>query len=503
MSVIASCPLRTPTLAHRLSLQNQQPKRRISNYLSDVLRTGSLNPSNPILETFETIYPKKTEQADETEASASETTTTTTAKSFHNRIPHFSVWQPHHLLDAAPKLENQYSDDVASFKAKLSDTSSTHSLKEIVSDWDRIHSPIKYVHNASFVLGLLSDASLHKDWKIALGEISKTLPNPMNEALLDQYEDKEILSLFYASLKEGMEKLDSNTNSNEDWMWAALHWKNVIRKRTGLGLTPDQRETFHTNLDAMDALEGRMVAHSNPSKEQLGQLLSDGYSILDLRKQNAKLLGYKDFVEQTLDSRMAKNAGEIQSLHETIADRVLPVVETVPYDPFDPQFFKPGEIHNVTFDGALTALSKLVYNLFGVEIRKEDQPKERDLAVWNKDVWLLHLIDHENKEEDGEPSYLGSIFLDPFKRPAKLRRSFLAPLVDRGFMNEPLVAISLEISPPVWDDQPAEMQWEDTETLWHEFGHALQTILAKSSLGRVCGGHNLPLDMSEVMPKVS
>lgn len=482
--------------SHRCS---HQKRSFISSYFSDVLRTGSLSPSNPVLETLDTIYPEKgvtitTEQKD--------------LRDFRTKIPRFSAWRPHHLKVAAQHLKSRREKEIEELRAKLESTGKApHFLKDVVVEWDQVHAPAKFVHNAAFVMTLLSDPPLHRDFKKALSELSVTLPNAMNEATLEQYSDTDLLALFQSKLEQHLKHLkeDKKTNTkDEDWLWAANYWERVIRHRTGLGLKGDDQEKFRQNLEAMGILEGRMFQNSSdPTKEQLTELLSHGYSIIDLRRQNSQLLGYNNFAEQVFETRMANSVQEVQQLHEDIAEFFLPVIQEIKVDPFRDNFFKPGEIYNPTFDGALEAMSKLVMELFGIEIRAEESRKMRELAVWNKDVWLLHVMDHEDKNEDGEARYLGSIFLDPFKRPAKLKRSFLAPLADRGVDSEPLVAISLEITPPVWDDMDAEISWEDAESMIHELGHAIQLILAKSSIGGVCGGHNLPLDVSEVMPQVS
>ena len=110
--------------------------------------------------------------------------------------------------------------------------------------------------------------------------------------------------------------------------------------------------------------------------------------------------------------------------------------------------------------------------------------------------------DNDNENYVGEPQYLGSIILDPYKRPGKMERSFSIPFRHRGRKSKPLVGISLDIMPPIWDDSAAVITWDDAENLWHEFGHALQIISAKSSLGGLCGAQNLALDVTEISPKV-
>lgn len=204
--------------------------------------------------------------------------------------------------------------------------------------------------------------------------------------------------------------------------------------------------------------------------------------------------GYPNFAGMVLNGRMA-NEVVLRALHEATAIHFLPLLDDAHTDPFDSEVFLKNNVVSPTMDGCLLAISTIVSDLFAVELVEVFDKSE---VLWHKDTRLFHLVDTEKTDQEGKPLHLGSIVFDPFRRPGKMKRSFVIPLRHRRDNNPPLVGLILDVVPPIWSDQSAEnlISWEDAEKLFHEIGHVVQIILSKSSRGGICGAQNLSLELS-------
>jgi len=436
------------------------------------------------------------------------------------QLPSYSQWKSIHLEDAAEacklqheekasELENRLCDALSFFKNENVNSEKASSvLSGIVGDWDQLLSPLNQLKNSSYMLYLMSEESEKSNWGQAFDRLSSILPdsttNLTGEGNHNDAKHTKFLGLLAVTLHEALAKVGASSAPHGDATWAARYLERSIRKNLGLGLSEEEKSLFDSIQSSLSTVERNILEReSTPTKGESASFLSDCYSLLDLRRRNAALLGYSNFGELVLEERMA-SVDEVRNLHEDVAASFLPLAEGIDYNPFDPKILDTNNVVKPTLNGCLMAINKVTSNLFGVEIR-EDNTSERDRAVWSRFVRLFNLHDHDNKDSEGEPQYLGSILLDPYKRPGKMSRSFLTPLRFRGEgeHSQPLVGISLCTATPVWDDVSADISWDDAEALWHEFGHALQIILAKPSYGGICGAHNLALDVSEILPKVS
>ena len=85
-----------------------------------------------------------------------------------------------------------------------------------------------------------------------------------------------------------------------------------------------------------------------------------------------------------------------------------------------------------------------------------------------------------SRDEDGTPR--AAFFLDPYSRPADKRGgAWVAGCLDRkrqpdGSVRLPVAYVVCNQAPPV-DGKPSLMTFREVETLFHEFGHALQHML--------------------------
>ena len=252
--------------------------------------------------------------------------------------------------------------------------------------------------------------------------------------------------------------------------------------------------------------------------------------ILQLRREEAGLLGYDDYAQLSMTTKMAPGVEAVDTLleelrtesfdaaHRDLADleefaRAHPELETNDAGSghalahWDLHFwaerlreeryaYSEEELRQYfPLPRVLDGMFGLAKHLFGVEIREAD----RNVPVWHEDVRFFRVTG-----EDGEP--LAAFYLDPYSRPAEKRggawmnectgrsRLFRNP---RGGPRLPIAYLVCNQSPPV-DGTPSLMRFRDVETLFHEFGHGLQHMLTQVDYGFASGIHNVERDAVEV-----
>jgi peptidyl-dipeptidase Dcp len=123
--------------------------------------------------------------------------------------------------------------------------------------------------------------------------------------------------------------------------------------------------------------------------------------------------------------------------------------------------------------------------------------KLTNVPVYHPDVEAF-----EVKEADG--SHAGVLYLDYFPRDSKQAGAWCGNFRDQ-YYNEngkrvpPVVMIVTNVTKPT-SDTPALLTWDEVNTLFHEFGHALHGLSIDGKYNRIAG--NLPNDMIELPSQV-
>jgi len=244
----------------------------------------------------------------------------------------------------------------------------------------------------------------------------------------------------------------------------------------------------------------------------LSKSISDGefdnrellLEIVDVRSKRAKLLGFGNHAEYVLSEQTAKkpefahamlkqiapaamaNAKAEAAQLQTLLERDEPGSELASWDwafyteilrkekySLDTSLMKPYfELERVLFDGVFYAATKL----FGITFTER-----KDLVAYHPEARVF-----EVHNEDG--SKLGLFIGDFFTRASKHGGAWMNNLVDQSFLLEqlPVVVNNLNIPKP----QPGEdalLTFDETSTLFHEFGHALHGLFSKVQYPRFSG----------------
>ena len=129
-------------------------------------------------------------------------------------------------------------------------------------------------------------------------------------------------------------------------------------------------------------------------------------------------------------------------------------------------------VDRVLEDGAFFMANKL----YGLTFEKRD-----DIPVYHPDVSVYTVFDHDGSE-------LALFYFDPFARNSKRGGAWMDAFVGQSDLLglRPVISNTQNIIPPA-DGVPALATFDDVNTLFHEFGHALHAILSDATYPSLAG----------------
>ena len=218
--------------------------------------------------------------------------------------------------------------------------------------------------------------------------------------------------------------------------------------------------------------------------------------IVELRAQEASLLGYQNYGEVSLATKMAKSPAEVIAFLRDLAQKSLPQakedmneVKIFAKDKLgiiDPQSwdlpyaseklrearysFSDQEVKQYfTLPAVFSGLFGLVQKLFDIRIVKDIAP------VWHPDVQFFRI---ENKDGDK----IAQFYMDLYARPNKRGGAWMDNDRTRnrlyGTLQTPVAYLVCNFAKPV-GGKPALLTHDDVLTLFHEFGHGLHHMLSR------------------------
>lgn len=242
--------------------------------------------------------------------------------------------------------------------------------------------------------------------------------------------------------------------------------------------------------------------------------------ILELRDEQAKLLGYADFPSMVLEDRMAGSARTaldfVKTLHskseaafrrearelEAFKERLQPGAPPLaPWDvgyysekqrkalyDFDEEELRP----YFSLDNVMAGLFETAKRLYNVTIEPNTA-----LPTWHEDVQCYDI-----KDESGEllASFYADIFPRDEKRGGAWMNSFITGTQQAGRWTPHLGLICANATPPV-GNKPALLTHNEVSTMFHEFGHLLHHCLSRVEV-RSLAGTNVAWDFVELPSQI-
>ena len=238
--------------------------------------------------------------------------------------------------------------------------------------------------------------------------------------------------------------------------------------------------------------------------------------ILALRHELARLLGFRDYTEYSLATKMAGSPDQVLAFLADLAGRARPQAqkELDELRDFARDQFGIGQLE--TWDigyyseklrqhryqlsqeelrpyfpitRVLPGLFAVAEKLFGMSIRPLD-----GVEVWHPDVRAHEIVDAAGHRR-------GRFYLDLYARPHKRGGAWMDGCLARRLTDDgprlPAAYLVCNFTPPVGDD-PALLTHNDVITMFHEFGHGLHHLLTTVNYLPVAGIHGVEWDAVEL-----
>ena len=235
--------------------------------------------------------------------------------------------------------------------------------------------------------------------------------------------------------------------------------------------------------------------------------------IARLRAEKAQLMGYKNYASYSLENTMAKNTDNVYAFLRQMIEAYQPKSEAQtkaieeymnrqvnkltgeqvnkstslqPYDRFyysakmkkDQYSFSDDDVKPYfNLDSVLVnGIFYAAHRVYGLSFRER-----KDIPTYNKDMKVFDVLDADGKQ-------LALFYCDYFRHPTKRggawMSAFLKQSSDRN--QKPLIYNVCNFAKAP-EGQPTLLTWDETQTMFHEFGHALHGMLSNCKYNTLSG----------------
>lgn len=225
--------------------------------------------------------------------------------------------------------------------------------------------------------------------------------------------------------------------------------------------------------------------------------------LLNLKRQKAELLGYKNYADFILEERMAKSPTKVLDFLNELLTKAKPYAEKEIEEL--KSFAKADGIDEMQgYDHAFYAekLRKAKYDLNDEELKPYFPLEQVQEAVFGLSKQLFGLTFEERNDipkyhedvkvyevkENGE--YKSLLYVDYFPRKGKRAGAWMTSYKNQykkdGENSRPHISIVCNFSKPT-KDTPSLLTFQEVTTLFHEFGHALHGMMANTQYPNLSG----------------
>ncbi|WP_415892957.1 oligopeptidase A [Neptuniibacter sp. PT8_73] len=348
----------------------------------------------------------------------------------------------------------------------------------------------------------------------------------------------------YAELQQKLSEL--TTKFSENVMDASDDWSKLLTSESDLAGLPPMALAAAKQMAAAKEQEGWLVTLDFPSylatityadDRELRKEIYTAFStrasdqgpgegkwdntdvishLLELRLELAQLLGFGNYAEYSLATKMAENTDQVVQFLNDLAEKSLPVAKqdfeqlcefakadfgaedlqawdlayygeklkqakySISEEQIRPYFPLPK---------VLEGLFAVTGKLFDIEMREVDE-----FDRWHDDARLFEI------SRNGE--VIARFFMDLYAREKKRGGAWMDDCrvrrrLDDGSLQLPVAYLVCNFSSPVGDD-PALLNHNEVTTLFHEFGHGLHHMLTQIETADVSGINGVAWDAVEL-----
>ena len=237
--------------------------------------------------------------------------------------------------------------------------------------------------------------------------------------------------------------------------------------------------------------------------------------IVELRRELAQLLGYRDYAEVSLVPKMADSPGQVLAFLDDLARRARPFAEKDvgelrefarrelaldPLEAWDIAYaseklrvsryaFSEQQVKQYFPEAiAVQGLFRVAETLYGVRIYPSTAP------AWHEDVRFYEI-------RDAAGQLVGQFYMDLYARDTKRSGAWMDDAITRrrkgATVQTPVAYLTCNFSRPV-GKRPALFTHDEVLTLFHEFGHGLHHLLTRVDDLGVAGINGVEWDAVEL-----
>lgn len=240
-------------------------------------------------------------------------------------------------------------------------------------------------------------------------------------------------------------------------------------------------------------------------------------SIRQHRKDIANKLGFSNFAEMSMETKMAASIDNVMSMINSLKIKFQPLCEeeitslqefaqsegfTEKLQMWDVMFWRRRQReHLFKFDSTnvaeyfpyphvISKLFSLCQTLFGIKVTE----CTGEVETWHKDVSFYKISDAKSGK------HLASFYIDPYLRPSeKLSGTWMEAgrEYSRLLDTTPISYLNLNLDPPL-GSQPSFLSLDQLQTLFYEFGHGLQQMLTTIPYSEIAGQRNIEWDSLQI-----
>ncbi len=489
-------------------------------------------------------------------------------------LPRFSAIEPHHVV---PAIEAVLAENRAAIKALLERNGPytwgnlVQPLEDLADRLARVWSPVSHMNSvvnspalreayntclpllSAYATELGQNESLYQAYRaIAERDDFHGLEQAQRKIIENALRDFRLSGIALdkarkARYKAIVEELSTLTACFEQNLLDATHaWSKPVTESEKLAGLPESALAQASQAAQRKGMEGWLFTLEFPSynavmtyaeDRELRREIYEAYvtrasdegphggrwdntpvmeRILSLRHEEAQLLGFANYAERSLATKMASRPSQVMDFLNDLAARTrdharMELEELRAYareyhghnglEAWDVAYYSE-KLRQQRFtlsqeelkpyfpeDRVLDGLFAVVRRLFGLEVARME-----GVDVWHKDVRF-----YEVRDAQGEVR--GSFYLDLYARPDKRGGAWMDECIVRrrtaDGLQLPVAYLTCNFTPPLGDD-PALFTHDEVVTLFHEFGHGLHHMLTQVDYAGVAGIQGVAWDAVEL-----
>ena len=491
-------------------------------------------------------------------------------------LPPFSQIKPEHVK---PAVEQAIADCRVKVEKVLHDNDAPTwenicaPLAEVDDRLSRIWSPVSHMNSVvnsqelreayESCLPLLSEYStwvgqhkgLYEAYKaIKASEAFAGLTQAQKKSITDALRDFELSGIGlpadeqhrYGEISKRMSELSSQFSNNV--LDATMGWTKHITDEAELSGLPDTAKAAAKAAAEAKELDGWLLTLEMPSylpvltycdNQELRHEMYQAYVTrasdrgpnagkwdnseimveqLKLRHEIARMLGFHNFSEKSLATKMAEDPAQVMHFLNDLATKAKPQGEKEVQElrEFAEQEFGVTELNlwDIAYysekqkqhlfqisaeelrpyfpeDKVISGLFEVLNRVFAMRVEE----RQNGIDVWHESVRFYDILDENDVLR-------GSFYLDLYAREHKRGGAWMDECrvrrtTEHGDLQTPVAYLTCNFTKPV-GDKPALFTHDEVTTLFHEFGHGIHHMLTQIDVSAVSGINGVPWDAVEL-----